>query len=47
MDGRGEDRVLGDIGTKVVYEDDAVRVGDSSWRPVRRAPSTATTSTTS
>ena len=25
MDGRGDDRVLGDIGTNVVYEDDVVR----------------------
>ena len=38
MDGRGEDRVLGDIGTKVVYEDDAVRVWRLKLAPGEESP---------
>lgn len=36
--GRGDDRVLGDIGTKVVYEDDAVRVWRLTLAPGEESP---------
>ena len=38
MGGRGERRVLGDIGTNVVYEDDAVRVWRLKLAPGEESP---------
>ncbi len=38
MDGRGDDRVLGDIGTNVVYEDDVVRVWRLKLAPGEESP---------
>lgn len=37
-DGRGGERLLGDIGTKVVYEDDAVRVWRLKLAPGEESP---------
>jgi predicted metal-dependent enzyme (double-stranded beta helix superfamily) len=38
MDSQGDGRVLGDIGTKVVYEDDAVRVWRLTLAPGEESP---------
>ncbi len=37
-DSEGADRVLGDVGTKVVYEDDAVRVWRLKLAPGEESP---------
>jgi predicted metal-dependent enzyme (double-stranded beta helix superfamily) len=38
MDSQGDGRVFGDIGTKVVYEDDAVRVWRLTLAPGEESP---------
>ena len=40
------ERELGGVGTKVVFEDDRVRVWVLIWRRANAAPSIATTTTT-